>query len=269
MKKYAIALGMAIIAVCILLLVHVALANAAGQENSRNPGELHVLMSDGLKAPMEAARAQAEQAIGRRLRIEYGPSLELKPMIEAGAPCDVVLLTPVALDDLIKEGKIAQGSRADIARVPVGVGQRGGASKGDVSTLDALKHTLLQAKSIRYVANGASATAVHKAFVRLGIVEEMKAKTATGAALTPLGPGETELTITLASEILPVKEQTYLGPLPAEVQIPAILSVGVGAHTRDVPGAKALIQFLQGPALDPAMKANGMQRLPVSGAAVR
>lgn len=108
------------------------------------------MMSNGLKAPMEAVRAQAEQAIGHPRNIEYGASLALKPKIEAGEVCDVGLLIPEALDDLIKQGKIVAGSRVDVARVPVAIGQRGDAPKPDITMLDGLKRALLGATSIRY-----------------------------------------------------------------------------------------------------------------------
>jgi len=243
--------------ICVFTRVDLATASGGGQAKA---AEIHALISNGMKAPMEAIRAQAEQAIGHPLNIEYDASLELKPKIEAGEFFDVALLTPQALDDLIKQGKIEAGSRVDVARVPVAIGQRGNGPKPDISTLDALKRALLRATYIRYVPNGASLAVIKETFRRLGIVEEMKAKTVSGTAPTTLAPGETELNITLASEILPNRDLVFLGVLPAEVQVPAVMSVGISAKASDPKAANALIKFLQGPAIEPFLKANGMQR---------
>ena len=113
--------------------------------------------------------------------------------------------------------------------------------------IEALKQALLKATYIQYVHNGASLTAINKTFERLGIVEQMKAKTVDGTAAMNLAPGQTALDITLASEILPYKDLLFLGPLPAEVQVPAIMSVGVSANASDPKAARDLIKFLQGP----------------------
>jgi ABC-type molybdate transport system substrate-binding protein len=102
--------------------------------------------------------------------------------------------------------------------------------------------------------------AINKAFERLGIVEELKAKNVDGRSRTALAPGEAELNISFASEILSKKDLVFLGLLPAEVQVPAIMSAGVCADASDAKSAEALIQFPRGPAIEPALRANGMQR---------
>ncbi len=107
--------------------------------------------------------------------------------------------------------------------------------------MEGLKQALLRAKSIHYTPNGASVPVLHKAFELLGIDAEMNAKTSFGPDVAKLEPGETELTITVASEILPDKNQVYLGPLPSEVQVPTILSVGIATGAGNVKAAKALI----------------------------
>lgn len=222
--------------------------------------ELHAIMSAGIRPPMEGVRPAAEKALGRPIKIEYGASLSLKPKIAEGAACDVVIITPESLDELTKLGKVVPGSRMDVTRVPAAIGQSGDAPKLDISTLPKLKAALLGAKSIRYTPNGATLPSIQKAFQTLGIVDEMKAKTINERDPLKLAPGEYDLYLHLTSEVLPRKDMVYLGEMPAEVNLPAVMSAGVCTSATDPAGAKALIQFLMGPAIDPGLKENGMKR---------
>jgi molybdate transport system substrate-binding protein len=230
------------------------------------PGDTRLIISNGIRAPFEAVKAQAEQAAGHRFIIEYGASLGLKSTIESGQAFEVAIVTPEVIEDMTKQGKIVAGSRFDVARVPVAIGQRGDAPKSDITTPAALKRTLLHAKGIRFAYIGASRPTVDKMFKELAIGEAIKDKIIMDGPGSPgprrevtLGPGEYELIINLASEVLPVKTQVYLGNIPNEFQIPAVMAAGIGAGG-DQETAKALIKFLQGPAIEPFLKENGMQR---------
>ena len=107
-----------------------------------------VVVSDGMKPSVEELVPQIEHAIGRKLTIQFNSSKALREKIQSGEPFDAAILTSDIIDDLIKQGKIAAGSRADIARTGMGVGVRAGAPMSDVGTPEALKRALLSAKSI-------------------------------------------------------------------------------------------------------------------------
>src|SRR5258708_26457257 len=138
--------------------------------------ELLAFVSDGMKPSVEELVPQIEHAIGRKLTMQFNSSKALKDKIQSGEPFDVAILTSEIIDDLIKQGKVAPGSRTDIARTGMGVGVRAGAPKPDVSTPEALKRTLLSAKSITFNPSGASAPHVYDIFQRLGIAENVKSK---------------------------------------------------------------------------------------------
>src|SRR5258708_5062879 len=116
-----------------------------------NAAEIKVLISNALKSTMEELAPQFEKANENKLVITFGAAAELKTSIEKGAPIDLAILTAAATDDLIKEGKLIAAGRTDIARSGAGVAARKGAPKPDISTTDAFKHALLDAKSIAYV----------------------------------------------------------------------------------------------------------------------
>src|SRR4029077_2622216 len=119
--------------------------------------EIKLLVSNALKSTMEELAPQFEKASAQKLSLTFGAAAEIKTAIEKGAPVDVAILTSAVTDDLIKEGKLTAAGRADIARAGAGVAARKGAPKPDISTTEAFKHTLLEAKSIAYVAAGATA----------------------------------------------------------------------------------------------------------------
>src|SRR5207253_5194986 len=70
--------------------------------------------------------------------------------LRRGEPVDVVILAAPALDALITQGKVVAGSRVDLVRSSIGMAVKAGAPKPDISSVDALRRTLLQASSIAY-----------------------------------------------------------------------------------------------------------------------
>ena len=179
---------------------------------------IHVLASNGVKAVIDDLKPQAERAIGRPLMIEYGTSSAVKTRIEGGEAFDVAILTSDVIDELAKAGKIAAGTRTEIARCGIGIGVRAGAAKPDIKTSAALKKTLLAAKSITYAQDGASRTYILQMEDKLGIADSMKAKTilekGSVGSNARVADGSAEMVLTLVSEILPAKGVQLVGPLP-------------------------------------------------------
>src|SRR5262249_34013757 len=118
-----------------------------------------------------------ERSLGQPVKIQFGVSANLKKSIEAGEPFDLAILTPPIIEDLMKQGKIATGTNKNIARSNIGLAIRAGAAKPDVSSTDAVKRTLLNAKSIAYVKEGAAATTIVDMINRLGIASQLDKKT--------------------------------------------------------------------------------------------
>jgi molybdate transport system substrate-binding protein len=177
-----------------------------------------------------------------------------------------VVLTPGAVDELIKKGKIADGTKAVLARVGVGVMVKAGAPVPDVSTVEAFKRAVLAAKSVSYIdpaSGGSSGIYVANLLQKLGIADQVKPKEKLkkgGYVADLIKSGEAELGIHQISEIVPVKEVTLVGPLPAEIQNYTTYAAGVGASAKDAEAAKALIKVLSGPAAAAVLKEKGMDR---------
>jgi len=189
----------------------------------------------------------------------------LTKRIAGGEAFDVAVLTPKAVDDLAKEGKFVAGSRANLARVGVGVVVKDGTPKPDISSVASFKQALLAAKSVAYIdpaAGGSSGIYVAGLLDKLGIAGEVKPKAKLipgGAVAEHVAKGEAELGIHQISEILPVKGVTLVGPLPAEIQNYTVYAAGVGAHAKESDAAKALLKALTSPAAAEVLKSKGME----------
>ena len=242
----------------LLTLVAGCSAPAAAPEGE----SLRVLSSNGVKGIIDDVRPGIERAIGRPLSIEFSTSASLKPKIEQGEPFDVAILTPAMIDDLTRQGKIAAGSSINVARSGVGVGNREGAPRIDVSTPDALKRALLDANKVAFTAEGQSRATIDRAFERLGIVDAMRPKVMLlGPAGGPaaVARGEADLTMTLVSEIIPIPGVQLLGPLPGELQSYVSFAAGRSVNARDREAADALLRELSGPVVTSALESHGME----------
>ena len=226
--------------------------------------EIKVLCSSGFKAVMEELAPQFERATHHKVIVRYGLAAKLKQEIEAGEMFDLAVLTPAAIDDLIGQRKVAADSRAILARSGLGIAIRAGARKADITTVEAFKRSLLAAKSIAYAKEGASGVAFAALIQRLGIADDLKAKsrlTATGEEVgDAVVRGEAEFGVLPVSEILPVRGAELLGTLPADAQSYIVMVAAVGAGSKESKAARDLIAFLTAPSALSVIKAKGMER---------
>jgi molybdate transport system substrate-binding protein len=227
--------------------------------------EIKVLSTNGVKAVLEELIPQFENATKHKLVVQFGPAADLKMQIEKGEAFDLAILTAAALDDLIKQGKLAAATRADVARSGAGVAIKKGAPRPDIATADSFKRTLLAAKSIAYVGTGATSASLRKIFEQLGIAEDMKAKTKVLSGISAadaVAQGEAELGFTQISEILPVAGAELAGPLPPGIQIYTVFAAAVGVTAKEPAAARAFLRFVTAPAGAAVIKAKGMEAIP-------
>lgn len=226
-------------------------------------GTLHLFLSNGVRAVIEAVRPEAERSTGRSLVIEYGTTAGLRERIEAGAAFDAAILTSEAINELIQDRKLEGGTRTTLARCGIGVGIRAGAPKPDISTPDALVRTLLRARSIVYAKDGASRSHLEQLFEQFGIAPEMKAKTILeqGSARSDalVSEGQADLVLTLVSEILPAPGVMLVGPLPEPMQSYVNFAAGISAGSANLMAAEAFIRFLKTPEVAAVFRAKGME----------
>jgi len=227
--------------------------------------EIKVISGGAFQQVLTALTAQYEKETGNKVDLTFKTVGQHMKLIQSGEESfDVAILTPEAIDSLAKDGKVVPGSRADLAKVGVGVVVKAGAPMPDISTVDAFKKTLLAAKTVAYIdpaAGGSSGIYVGKLLERLGIAKEVNAKAVLvhgGAVADHIADGEAELGVHQISEILAVPGVVLVGPLPAEIQNYTIYAAGVGAAAKDAAAASGFVKFLSGPRALPIIKAKGM-----------
>lgn len=227
-------------------------------------GAVRVLASNGVKGAMDELQVQCERETGHPLSLAFSSTAALKKRIEAGETFDVTIITSEAISDLIKQSKVAAGSRAKVGRSELGIGIKAGEPKPDIHTAEALKQTLRKAKSITFPRDGATRGNIEQMFERLGIATEIQPRIilapSSGAATARVAEGKAALVITLFSEIVPVRGLEVLGALPGEFRHSIDFEAAASAATKNSAAAKSVIAFLTGPKAAPVFKAKGVER---------
>jgi molybdate transport system substrate-binding protein len=226
--------------------------------------EVKVFSAGAVRAIVTDLAEQFRQETGHTVTFSFGTAGQTRQKLLSGEPVDVVILTDAGIDDMIKQGALAAGSREDLARTGMGVGVREGAPKPDIATSEAFKATLLNAKSLVYVdpAQGATSGVHFKSVLeRLGIADVVKGKTqlvSGGYPAEKVASGEAELVVHQISEIVPVKGVVLVGPLPPDFQRVTVYSAGLATRSPSPAAAKAFIAFLTRPAFKPKFAAAGL-----------
>ena len=240
-----------------LLLIASHIAQAA---------EIRVITSGAFTEAYKQLIPIYEQASGHKVISAYGASIGNAPdsipsRFARGEKFDVVILSEGGLEALMKEGKLVKGSRVDLARSQIGAAVRKGTPKPDISTVAALKQTLLNAKSIAYSASASGTYISTEMFPKLGIADEMKDKAKrimserVGAVVAR---GDAELGFQQVSELIYFKELDFLGTIPDEVQQTIFFSSALVEGSQQQEAAKHLVRFFTSPAVANIVRATGL-----------
>jgi molybdate transport system substrate-binding protein len=235
------------------------------QSLAAGAAEVKVLTAGAMKQVVLALQPQFEK-LGHKLVVDNDTAGALQKRIEGGEAFDLVVVTPGVLERFAASNKIAPATRINLARVAIGVMVRPGAKLPDISTVDAFKQALLDAKSIAYIdpaSGGSSGIYLDKLFEKMGIADAIRAKAKLkrgGYVADLLVFGEAELGIHQISEIVPVKGVVLVGPLPAEIQNYTTYAGAVSATARDATAARAFLDLLAGPAGAALLREKGMDK---------
>lgn len=224
--------------------------------------DVKVFSTIGVRAVMQELAPSFESATGHKLVFTFDVANALKRRIDSGEVFDVAILTVPVMDELTKQNKIVPATRVIIARGGMGLAVRAGAPKPDISSVEAFKRTLLNAKSIAYPKEGLTGIHVAKVLESLGIAEAIAPKATLTAAESPAAlvvRGDVEMAAHLIPELLAVSGVEFVGPLPVTLQTYIILPAGVGASAREPQAAEDLIKFLTGPIAVPLIKSKGYE----------
>ncbi len=246
-----------------------ALAVALLAAGAARAAEVHVVSSGGFAAAYRALAPEFERETGNTLIVGWGPSMgqtrdAVPARLARNEPVDVLIMVGYALGQLVDQGKVAASSRVDLAQSGIGVVVKAGAPRPEIGSVDALRRTLLAAKSIAYSDSASGVYIQNEMFKRMGIEAEMAGK----ARMIPAEPvgavvarGEAEIGFQQISELRPIEGIDLVGPLPPGLQQVTVFSAGVLSGSREPEAAGALIRFLASPAAAGAIADSGMEPL--------
>ena len=233
---------------------------------------MNVLISGGFSSAYEQLVPEFERTSGIKVTTTSGASQGVGPQTIAaqlarGVSADVVILSREGLGELIAANRIIAGTDVDLARVPLGVAVRAGTTKPDVSTVEANKLLLLKAKTVAVPESTSGIWLRTDLFPRLGIVEKINVKaTPRGTHATEMvAKGGADFAVMPVSEILHAAGVDFAGSLPPEIQFVQVFSGAVVGGSRDIEGAKRLIEFLASARTSEVIRKSGMEPLATSG----
>lgn len=224
--------------------------------------KIRMLSTLGLMGAMRSLSAAFEAASGIHVDADFAPTLALLKRLRAGEAADLVILTREGVDEMIGEGRVIADTAVDLARSYVGLAVRKGAPHPDIANEAALRKALLAARSVAYSRLGASGVYFGQLIVRMGIASEINAKATIveqGFTAERLVSGEADLAVQQISELKQVEGIEVIGPVPRELQTPAVFSAGRMVDAKQAEAAEALLRYLASPEAVPVLRLSGLE----------
>jgi molybdate transport system substrate-binding protein len=223
---------------------------------------IRVLSTLALKGAVLALAGQYRAAGGARIDADFAPTLTLLQRLRDGEAADVVILTREGLDQVAREGRVAAQSCVDLARSFVGVAVKAGAPHPEIATEASLRATLLAARAVAYSRLGASGILFAQLIERLGIAADINARAVIipqGFTAERLVSGEADLAIQQISELKQIDGIEVVGPIPHQLQTPAVFSAGRMSASPNASEADRLLSFLASPDVAPVLRESGLE----------
>ena len=230
------------------ILPAIAFAFASAQGNA---ADLKVLGAGPVEHTFKELMPAFTQATGHKAEGTFDTIGVIERKLRAGEKPDVLILTSAAINEMTKAGSLILGSNAEVGRGTSGLAVRAGASVPDISTPDALKRTLIAARSVAYVDPAVGATNgifFARLLERLGVADEVNKKASLFRrgyeVAQAVADGHAEIGNTSLTELAPHKGLTVLGPIPEPLGLVVTYVAGISAASPNAEAARALISFL-------------------------
>ena len=224
---------------------------------------VRVLSTLALKGAVHRLAGHYEAAGGARIDADFAPTLALLDRLRGGEAADIVILTREGVDEIARDGHVVAESCVDLARSFVGIAVKAGAVHPDISTEPALRAALLGARAVAYSRLGASGILFAKLIERLGIASDVNARAVIipqGFTAERLVTGEADLAVQQISELKQIGGIEIVGPIPYQLQTPAVFSAGRMAASRNASEADRLLRYLSSSDVAPVLRESGLEK---------
>jgi len=216
-----------------------------------------------LRSALTEVAPEFERSTGHKVTMDFASAAPLKRRIDAGETFDIVI-APAVVDDLIKQGKVAADTRAVFARTGLGIGAHKGAPKPDISSVEAFKRTLLNAKLVGNNPESEPGIQFLEILNRLAIAQDMrprlKSYRSSSEMAAALESREVEIVVSSITDLLEKATLINVVGFPSEIQRNIEIAAGVSVTTKEPEAAKALVRFLLSPTATSVFKAKGFER---------
>ena len=223
---------------------------------------VRLLSTLALKAAVEQIAGRHRAISGARIDADFAPTLGLLARLRGGETADLVILTREGLDELAAEGRVGANSIVDLARSFVGIAVKAGAVHPDISSESALRATLLGARGVVYSRIGASGILFAQLIAAMGIAAEINARAIivpSGFTADRLLTGEADLAVQQISELKQVEGIEIVGPIPHQLQTPAVFSAGLMIGSPHGTEADRLLRYLASAEVAPVLREAGLE----------
>lgn len=243
---------------------------ALAMAGTASAADVHVMISAGFFGVYSDLKSDFERATGHRLVTTRGPSMGDSPeaiptRLARGEAADVVIMDGGATDELGHRGLVRPDSKRDLARSLIGMVVKAGAQKPDIGSVEALKSTLLNAKSIAYSDSGSGTYLSTTLFPKLGIAGQIMGKSRkvrgppSGEPVAAVvARGEAEIGFQQVAELIHVPGVTFVSTIPSDVQPPTFFSGALTKNVKEAEGAAALLRFLSSEEAAPVITKAGL-----------
>jgi molybdate transport system substrate-binding protein len=226
---------------------------------------LQVMTSGGFAPPLKTILADFQKTTGMAVTVTIGKSQgagddTIAAQLARHVPADMVVLTREGLNDLIAQGRITPKSEIDIAKSPLGVAVRAGAPKPDISTVDAFKKTLLDARSIAYPGSTTGFYVSGTLYPKLGLAKELQAKS-SNIGVTGVAAGKAEIAVQAITELVHAPGADYVGLVPKALQYDTVFSTALVKDTKNMVKARRLMAFFASKTAASVFKDSGMESI--------
>lgn len=232
---------------------------------SAQKAPMRLLVSNGVKAALVAVQPGCEAQTGTVFAAEFDTSTGLRARAAKGQPFDLAFMTEDAIDAMVADKKLDAASKTMVAKTRIGVGVRQNAAAPDTRTADGVRKALLGASSITYASDGASRPFIEKMIEKLGIGAPMAGKTHTEQgsprATARVVNGQSDIVLTLISEIVPVPGLKLAGALPAEFQGDVTFAAGVSSASSQAVTARQVLACLVAPGAGSSYSSVGLDQV--------
>jgi len=223
---------------------------------------IRVLSTLALKGAVGNLAGRYQAVSGARIDADFAPTLALLDRLRGGEGADVVILTREGLDQLVREKSVVADSCVDLARSYVGLAVKAGTARPDIATEAALRAALLGARAVAYSRIGASGIQFAQLIERLGIASDVNARAVIipqGFTAERLVTGEADLAVQQISELKQVGGIDVVGPIPPELQTPAVFSAGRIAASNLTEQSDHLLRYLASTEVAPVLRQSGLE----------